>query len=274
MARSRKGWGGLPIPAAGEVHWGMKGKVGKMGGFRRRRSFKRPPKGNWVSYYGTNQDGTWAKVTSAGIYATIMTAGDVIRGGNNGGGVGYTPMAARSVISRIEGNIWLTGDYEDDPGSVGGLINSVMCAYAWMKVQLSANLAGGDLEQLATDFQPVGDYGRLARFRKNIIMMGDVHVNLPNPPYAEAMSAYSGVTTGAATLNTGAPLDLVNNKLQLLGPPSRIPFPRKRIVLEEGQILALVLQPWTLFGTNGGFNTTQLRTLLVLPKYRAFHRRD
>jgi len=267
--RSRKGWGGLPIPAAGEVHWGMKGKVGKMGGFRRRSFKKRPPRGAWVSVHGVNQSGAWYDLNIA--QATLlfnMTSADVITGGSQGGVVGYMGNTNKAVITRFEGGIYVSASYEDDPDSTQyGILNHFMMSYLWMKSSTQANTPGGSVAWLASDLDPIKDFGRMNRFRKGIIAHGDVSCFVPAPPHSDTTSA------GGASINTAAPLNKVDMKNQLVAQVAKIPFPKCRISLEEGQVLQLIVRPWTMYGASAVDPSGEpMRTPLVYPKFRAFYR--
>lgn len=272
MAKAK--WG-FPVPASGEVHWGMKGKVGNMKSFRRRRSYGGPKRNSsWVSYV----DDGWQRLsTSMAACAPMMlgqmSAYDSLGGGTQGGSSNYLAIRQKVTIARFQGAIWVTADNDDDLTAQAPM-NHMMLNYVWRKQQLDADAAGGTSILTATNQDPspstIGDLGRLLRFR-DINKWGTVQVPCFVGEYSETTGAYSGVTTGASNLNPVVSMDLNYQKKTLPGQyMARIPLPRGPIALKEGEGIACIVSAWSARQFEGSFSTNG-RGLLYYRQYRALH---
>lgn len=261
MARTK--WG-LPVPASGEVHWGMKGKVGSMKGFRRggfRRKFSNR---FWVPYLGANgaaggpdfmlQDGSAQQLIQIvagfglGPIASVGSSASTMEG-----------LRVSNII-RIQGGVDVTATPplpSDIPPANGQYPQVIDVWYFWQRQQLTPGGNTGSIEA-ASNYDPnpfAGEGGLLVNILRQNTVLSWGRVRLAVPDIFDPTAAPAGTHRGH-----------VSGGLRNVG---RIPPPRigkMGLKLSAREVLALTtsIQPGDMDGSETGTECTPVMYMPVL----------
>lgn len=254
----------MPIPASGEVHWGMKGKV-DMRGSRRRFGRRKYSNRFWVPYLGANG--------AAGGPDFFLGDGSAQQIVQVQAGYGLGPIASTgssastmeglrvSNIIRFQGAVDVTATpplAADIPPANGQYPQTIDVWYFWQRSQLTAGGNTGGIEA-ASNYDPnpfASEGGLLVNILRQNTVLSWGRVRLAVPDLFDPTAAPTGTHRGH-----------VSGGLRNVG---RIPMPRLgkfglKLSAREALILTTSVQPGDMDGSETGVECTPV---MYMPAFR------